>query len=223
MPALRIPEKYRPGLAVLSAMSDETFETLVVTLNTAPAPPRGQEELTAWVSSKVAGLSQSDIKRLIETLASLYRLRVRATVKVETLAVDVAEAVSKNTDLKAPSDLLKNRLVRLLSIGSLNLVDAKAKELQLEAEHMFCDARIITDLRPVFGSNVQDSPEAMIIVNTLKLGYHDSGEQQHAEIYFALDSDDISKMIDVLKRAQDKAKTLKQKLDSVGIRAIDFS
>jgi hypothetical protein len=105
----------------------------------------------------------------------------------------------------------------------LNLVDAKAKELQLEAEHTFCDARVVTDLRPVFGGNISDSPEAMILVHTLKLGYHDSGSQTHKEMYLALDADDVVKLAEILRRAQEKTKTLKGKMDSAGIRVIDLT
>ncbi len=112
--------------------------------------------------------------------------------------------------------------MRLLGIDALNLVDVKAKELQTEAEHIFCEARMITDLRPVFGSNVTDSPEAMIIVHTLKLGYHDFQSQTHREMYVAMDADDIAKLIEVLQRAEKKTKTLKDKMASIGMRLLDL-
>jgi len=140
------------------------------------------------------------------------------------LANDVAEAASKDGYFQGVStDILRDRLSRLLGLDSLNLVDAKAKELQLEAEHMFCDTRIVTDLRPVFGGNVADSPEAMIIVHTLKIGYHDAGDQKHKEMFFSVDADDIAKLAEALKRAQDKTKVLKAKMDSVGIPTVDLS
>lgn len=222
MPSINIPDRYKAGLSVLSSLSDEVFSKLEASLKTAPSP-KEQKELASWVSTEAANIRAGDLRRLIETLASLYRLRIKSGVTAETLAADVAGAASKDDEIKASRDLLQSRLVSLLEIGSLELVDAKAKELQLENEHMFCDARIVTDLRPVFGGNVSDAPDAMIIVHTLKLGYHDSKSQQHNEMFVAIDADDISKMIDILKRAQEKAKTLKRKLDAVGIRSIDFS
>jgi hypothetical protein len=220
LPSLKIPDRYKPGIVVLSALSDEVFESLDIALQKAPIPGIGQKELAAWVSSEIVGPSKQEIRRLIETLASLYRLRKRSAVQLETLVADVTEAASKD-GLNISADRLSVRLAKLLVLDSLNLIDTKAKELQLEAEHTLCDARIITDLRPVFGGNVSDSPDAMIIVHTLKLGYHNSKNQQHVEMYIALDADDIGKMIEVLKRAQEKSRTLKQKLEASGIRIMD--
>lgn len=222
MPSINIPDRYKPGLAVLANLSDDAFSKLEATLKTAPSP-REQKELTAWISTEANGITPGNLKRLVETLASLYRLRVKSSVTAEQLATDVAEAASKDDEIKASVEPLQSRLTSLLGLGSLDLIDAKAKELQLENEHTFCDARIVTDLRPVFGGNVTESPEAMIIVHTLKLGFHDSRSQQHNEMFIGIDSDDIAKLMDILLRAQEKAKTLKRSLDSVGIRSVDFS
>jgi hypothetical protein len=225
LPSIKIPSRYKAGLAVLAALSEDGFNEVIASLNATPFPPKGQKELAVWVSSKALGVSLNDLQRLIETMASLYRLRIKSEVKPEVLAKDVAEAASKDAaiTINGPADILEERLKRLLTVESFNLVDAKAKELQLEAEHTFCDARIVTDLRPVFGSNVSDSPEAMIIVQTLKLGYHDSGSQTHKEMYVALDSDDVAKLVEILRRAEEKAKTLKGKMDLAGIRLIDLT
>lgn len=221
MASIKIPDRYKAGLVVLSDLPDAIFGEVIASLNAMPSPSKGQKELTAWVSSEAKGVSLPDLQNLVETLASLYRLRVKSGVKPDVLAADVAEAASKDSALSVSADALKERLTRLLAIESLNLVDAKAKELQLEAEHTFCDARIITDLRPVFGGNVSDSPEAMIIVHTLKLGYHDSLSQTHKEMYIAVDADDVAKLTETLKRAEKKSRTLKEKLGSAGIRLIE--
>lgn len=219
--SIKIPDRYKPGLAVLAALSDDVFEKVAGSLSAMP-PAEGEKELNAWLSSEANGISPSDLQSLVQTLASLYRLRVKYGVKAEALAIDVAEAASNDAFFKQPTGALKNRLVRLLGIDALNLVDVKAKELQTEAEHIFCEARMITDLRPVFGSNVTDSPEAMIIVHTLKLGYHDFQSQTHREMYVAMDADDIAKLIEVLQRAEKKTKTLKDKMASIGMRLLDL-
>ena len=223
MSSIKIPSRYKAGLAVLAALPENGFNEVIASLNAAPFPPKGQKELATWVSTEARGVSLSDLQKLVETMASLYRLRIKSEVKPEVIAKDVAEAASKDAGINASADILEARLRRLLTVESLNLVDAKAKELQLEAEHTFCDARVVTDLRPVFGGNISDSPEAMILVHTLKLGYHDSGSQTHKEMYLALDADDVVKLAEILRRAQEKTKTLKGKMDSAGIRVIDLT
>ena len=222
MPSIKIPDRYKPGIVVLANLPDEVFSKIEASLQTAPSK-KEQKELTAWLSTEASNVTPVNLKRLIETVASLYRLKVKSGVSAEQLATAVADSASKDDEVKVPADIVRSRLASLLDIPSLELIDAKAKELQLESERTFCDARIVTDLRPVFGGNVSDSPEAMIIVHTLKLGYHDSRSQQHNEMFIGIDADDIATLIDILKRAQEKTKTLKRKLDSVSIRYIDFS
>jgi hypothetical protein len=217
--SLKIPDRYKPGLVVLSSLQDDTFDKVTAALKSSP-PPRGEKELAVWISSEVKGPSPQDIKRLIETLASLYRLRTRSAVKLDALSSDVAQAAARD-GLDISIDRVKDRLTTVLVIDSLNLTDTKAKELQLEEEHTLCDARIITDLRPVFGGNVADTPEAMIIVHTLKLGYHNSSNPQHLDMYVALDADDISRLIEVLKRAQEKSRTLKKQFEGGGVRFVE--
>lgn len=219
MSPLKIPERYKAGLVVLNGLSDETFQKVLAGVQAAPGPPKGQKELAVWLSSELPEIGLSQLQRLIDTLASLYRLRIRSSTSPETLATDVSRAATRDGEI--PSDALKERLASLLAVASLNLLDAKARELQFEAEHTFCEARILTDLRPVFGSEVVESPEAMIIVQTLKLGYHNTGSQQHLDVFIALDDSDISKLIDTLKRAQDKARTLKQTLAMANIRTLE--
>ncbi|MFY9951431.1 MAG: hypothetical protein WAK27_22210 [Candidatus Sulfotelmatobacter sp.] len=223
MATIKIPDRYKPGLAVLAALPEEVFNQVIATLDTTPSAPRGQKELTAWLSSEAKSVTPTDLRKLVDTLASLYRLRVKSNVTSEVLATDVADAASKDARLGTSADIVRSRLTQLLAINALNLVDAKARELQLEAEHSFCDARMITDIRPVFGSNVSDSPEAMIIVHTLKLGYHDSASQTHKEMYVALDEDDIVTLTTLLKRTQDKTKALKKQMASVGIELVDIT
>jgi hypothetical protein len=221
---IRIPDRYKPGLSVLGRMSETDFDLVFAGLKASPAPSKGQKELTAWISSEAKTLIPTDLKRMIDALASLYRLRTRSEVSPDVLANDVKDAAAKDGYFQGLSaDILRDRLVQLLALDSLNVVDAKAKELQLEAEHRFCDTRIVTDLRPVFGGNVVGTPEAMIIVHTLKIGYHDSNDQKHKEMYFALDADDLAALSEALKRAQDKTKALKAKMDSVGIATVDLS
>jgi hypothetical protein len=222
LPSLKIPDRFKPGIVVLGTLSEESFNQVMSSLSSAPLPPKGHKELNSWVASEIKDVTATDLKRVIETLVSLYRLRIKSKVEPEVLASDVVESASTEPSLKGlPSDLLRERLNRALTVTSLDLVDAKAKELQQEYERTFCDARIVTDLRPVFGGNVTDSPDTMIIVHTLKLGFHDS-RGKHKDIFVSLDTDEIGQLIDVLKRALAKNKTLKGKMDAMGIQAADI-
>lgn len=123
-------------------------------------------------------------------------------------------------DRPLPSQNIHGLAAVILSI-SFNIVAIKAKELQLESERTFCDARILTDIRPVFRDKVGDKPEAMIVVHTLKIVAHEA--TGHKEFYVALDAEDIQSLKKTLERAEDKARSLKNIIDASGSRSIDLS
>ncbi len=157
-------------------------------------------------------------------LTSLYRVRVRANASLQQLAEDVCEALRAEGVMPGErEEQFKDRLATILAVEALSVVATKAQELRTEFERTFCDARIITDMRPVFGGNVEDAPTAMIIVHTLKLGYHDTNSSEHKELFIALDNEDMGKLAEQLVRASKKEKTLKTRLEAAGIKFVDLS
>jgi hypothetical protein len=223
---MKIPARYKPGILVLASLTEHQFIEVSDALKKVPPSPQDQRQLAAWVTPEVKSLGEKELSSLLETLSSLYRLRSKHDVSPEKLSHDVYAATRSDTDLRIEDERVpafKERLAKFMAVDSLNVVFAKAKELQLETERTLCEARILTDLRPVFAGNVADSPTAMIILHTLKVGYHDTNFAEHKEMFIALDEDDIEKLKETLVRAQLKAKTLKSRLDAAGIRAIDFS
>ncbi len=126
---------------------------------------------------------------------------------------DLCEAMNEVDELKLTEERrasFKERMIRLLGIESLGTF-AKAKDLQAENERTFCDARILTDLRPVFGKSIQDGPKGLVIVHLLKLGYHqDQGE--HESFFVALDAEDLNTLKAVIERAEIKAEVIKSKI-----------
>jgi hypothetical protein len=222
---LKIPERYKPGISILASISDATFEEIVTGLKQIPSPAKDHKELAAWVAAEAKSISPSELEQVVDTLTSLYRLRSKNEVSPERLARDVQSSAASDTELAISGEkgmALGRRVAVAAALDSLNVVRVKAKELQLEAERVLCDFRVLTDLRPVFGSNVKDTPTAMIIVHTLKLGYHHTDSAKHRDIFMALDLDDIVKLQEALRRAEEKTKTLKAKLEAVGISSVDL-
>jgi hypothetical protein len=220
---LVIPERYRPGLAVLLNTPDQAFDELLIALQHAPESA-GHKELAAWVSPEVKNIPASDVTKIVDSLTSLFRVRLRTERSVEQLARDVTAALRANLEIsETAGEIFAERLSRLLTIKSLNVIETKASELKAEYQHTFCDARVFTDLRPVFGESAEESPSAMLLVHTLKLGYHDSRANKHKEFHLSLDSGDLITLKRAIERAESKSKTLKSKLESAGIKSIDLS
>jgi DNA-directed RNA polymerase subunit F len=222
--AITIPDRYRDGLGAIARLNDKTFSEVYDALTRAPSETPSQKELAAGVAGEVTAIDGEDVKKIVEVLTSLYQVRNRANISPEKLANDVYEAVQKDApSLVQKQDVaeIKNRLAKFLRLESLNVVTMKAKELQMDVERQFCEARILTDLRPIFGSEV-DAPKAMIVVHSLKLGYHDAATGRHEELFVAIDEEDIRKLKEVLDRAERKAKSLVSRLQAAGIRTVEL-
>jgi hypothetical protein len=217
---LTIPAPYQPGVSALASLPETAYRQLLDALSRAPSTFNNQRELVAWIASEVKSIPPAEVVRIIRTLVSLYRLRSRQpNTSVQEIAKDVAIAAREipNFTFDESIDFIQ-RLASLLVLDSLNTTALKAKELQLESERTFCEARIITDIRPVFGDNIDEAP-TMMIVHTLKIGFH---EPEHKDMYVALDAADIIGLKKTLGRAEEKANKLKTILDAAGIRSIDL-
>jgi hypothetical protein len=226
MAFLRVPARYRDGIVVLAALDDISFLEVYEALNNAPNAMATPSDLAAKVESEIKALGSEDVKKLISALTSLYRVRDKANISADRLSNDLYDAIQKEGGSLVSNenaDTFKSRLTRFLNLASLNVVATKARELQVDVEKAFCEARILTDLRPVFGSDVSSGPMAMIVVHTMKLSYHEGAKGEIKEIFIGIDNDDILRLKQILGRAEDKAKTLESHLQEAGIKFADLA
>jgi hypothetical protein len=206
-------------------LSDDAFDEVYTSLLQAPRDVASQKELAAQVSALVTKTDAKEIRNIVEVLTSLRQLRSRTNASAEKVARDVYDALQAeegSPGLGERADQLKVRLGKSLALETLDILTSKAKELQTDAERIFCEARILTDLRPVFGQEV-DSPKAMIVVHALKLAYHDGATGRLEEIFVALDDEDVRRLKLVAERAERKSKSLLSRLEAAGIKTIDPS
>ena len=216
--ALRIPDEHKPAIAKLLMLPDETAAELAsVIRNTALElyQDRGLDKAL----SKISSIRSHERFLLLEMLMSLYATRSNIGVSSEDFADQVLDATerAKIKELaltKENRDKFKKRLVEFLNIKTLAIA-SKAVGILFENEHCLTSARIVTDIRPVFGDDVSNAPDAAMIVHMLKIEYVHRGEPD--EFFVALDTKDIEKLMDVLRRAQTKAKSIELMLQKATI------
>jgi hypothetical protein len=109
-------------------------------------------------------------------------------------------------------------LEKLMSIDTLNVV-AKALRLQRDGEHLYCTAKILSDIRPVFGSDPNARPLGAVLTHTLKVGYHKGSD--HREFHIILDANDLEALEEVINRARAKDKTLREFLNAANLPSLD--
>jgi hypothetical protein len=222
MTALRIPQRHESGLAKLVALKDESVEELISALQSAP-PKLLPGDLSVELVSEVRTIPPDDLRDVMGALISLCRTGLRHQLQPKELAEELLGAMRRR-DLEglrlSPEQeaSFRDRLVRLLGVDSLVIV-AKALGVLRNNDNMFCSARVLTDIRPVFGSDPEATPAAAVIVHTLNLTFHH--EDRLKDFYIAMDTGDIQTLRKVLDRAELKANSLKLALQKAGITYLD--
>lgn len=228
MAKLNIPERYRPTLSSIRSLSERDAQQIRAVMDqVASAQPRnsGAElELpsdpgAAMVAVRNASsrVEIANFTKILDLLITLYEIKSQRDVTVEEFVDGVSDAMEEldNPEYRlAPSERpdFAGKLLTLLNAEIFALV-AKAQDLVTEDERTFCHARILTDLRPIFGSNVEDGPKAMIAMHTLKLAFHEQGSSDdHGEFYVALDAEDLQALRKLIDRAEAKARSLQSAL-----------
>ena len=159
---------------------------------------------------------------MLETIYTLYHIRELAGVEHSQFLDDLMEAIQKSSVLKLQQKeipKLRTLLGKLLNVESLNLV-AKAGRLQRDGERLYCTAKILSDIRPVFGSDPATGPVGAVLTHTLKVGYHEGKE--HREFHIVLDSSDLDGLDEVVHRAQAKDRSLRDLLKSASLPNLDI-
>ncbi len=216
-----IPAPFRLGFARIKQLSPADFEAIVTALERAPTVG-GLKELTSAVLQQVPTLKRQEIEHILRTLFSLciYVADEETPLSENLASLSSAMQTSGRPELALSEEEkieFEKRLDRLLRISAVSK-SAKVQRLRLEYPNTFSDARILTDMRPIF-DKPEKRPVGCAIAHILKLSYHEGGD--HKEFYIALDTDDLETLKKVLQRAETKAASLKSVLEVAGLP--DFS
>lgn len=219
MAALEIPEEYRSGIAKLLALDDGSAEALISALNHAP-PTISTFELSSILAPKVTRVSREEIEDITDSLVSLYLTNQHHPDLEDELVEDICDAMNESgvEELKIPEDKrdhFKKLLTALLKAEAI-VYPSKAIGVLRDNERMFCNARILTDIRPVFSSNVHTPPKAAVIVHMLNITYHEG--RQLKDFYVGLDVDDVETLRMVLERADIEAKSIRSVLEAARLK-----
>jgi hypothetical protein len=203
-----IPTDDQEGFALLKDISDDTFNQLLLKIE-------NDDE-----SNSVTGLSSAQTAHIINAIYSASAVRVSADVALDEFINDLCASLPEGFFGPDQDEArFRERLTRVLSIESV-IVVAKAFALHSEHERQFCSARIFTDARPVYADDPAAPPSAMVITHTLKINFHGEGGRLH-EIYLGIGSKGISDLMKVLERAKDKAKSLKETVETKKLQFLD--
>jgi hypothetical protein len=193
-------------------MSDEAAQALVTALRN-ETRLLTTDRLVKHVAESVPGLTETS-DDIVEALISLTTLLPDEGGGATELAQDVAYSRDLELDDEA-RETFAGRLQPMLEVESLALA-AKASDLVTEYDRVFHDARVLTDLRPVFGKDPAEGPKAGTLIATLKIEYHPPQGGIDSEFY-ALEHADLIRLRDTLDRAIVKHTSMRSVMDTINL------
>jgi hypothetical protein len=213
-----IPKRFHEGIKQVTAINPETYEAIIDGLSLSQLT----SSLTK-LAEKVSiakSLSKEKTQELIISVGGLcYFIEKDTVVKdfVENVFVIANKEKLINEEKDSDSkQIFKDRLLTLLTSEQL-FYASKASHLAQEFGNLFVSARLMTDIRPVFRLDTKESPQAGMIFHHMHVHYRRDHEGDHKDIYFTLDSEDISTLKELLTRAETKQKSLQEIFNKSGM------
>jgi hypothetical protein len=211
VPALGVPHPYREPLTKLAGLSDDKASELVAAI--AALDRFAPVSLIEVASAAIL----DDGGSVWEKQLALPLLALRGQLRKMT-PEEIAERLSESGDLdldEAARSRFRARAAAILGtpvFGSTGV----ATDLQTLNERNYQSARIVTDLRPVFGDDVTVAPGGAVIVETLQIQTwgRDGGSQL---LFVSMDEFDLRALQSIVERALDKTETLKTFIAEKGL------
>jgi hypothetical protein len=218
MPRLTVPADQKAGLTKLRQLNSAQLAEFTSALEKAPLR-MFYFQVARDVSARVKSIQSEDIESIIESLWQMEFLRFSVEAPREPFMEDMREAmvaagVAGSDEIAAFMPVVD----KLLQTPSLSTA-AKARALLTDG-NSYCRSRVLTDVRPVFGTEITENPKAAMVVHHLALSYHGSGLEV-SDVLVSLDSDDIEDLIGTLQRAQMKQKRLQSLLTEAKVTFLD--
>jgi hypothetical protein len=220
MASMEIPESDIPKLEKIANLSDATFKSLLAAFKAAE-PSINFEEYSASLIKASPELKELDLLSIISIVLALYRSKDVSGFDSEKVVGLAARFLSERYSDRFPKErltLLLNRIKELFDSGNSATMASRAFNVLGGHTNVFTEARIFSDIRPVFGDSV-DSVQAAVMVHNLKLSFSHNNEKK--EIFLALDNDDIETLKKVIERAEKKTKAMTVFLERSQVKFLD--
>jgi uncharacterized protein YfkK (UPF0435 family) len=212
----RIPDIYRPGFIKMKALSPSEVESISEALSKSPLSG-GLRGMIGTVGERVPSLTRKEVEDILRALYSLYLYRHDSEGTLPKFVSELIAAMgSSGKELTLTEDekgKFQDTISKLLNVDALQIA-SKAEELRQDYACTFYDAKILTDVRPIF-AKPEDRPIGVAITHTLKIVYHKGSA--HKEFYVAMDAEDLEKMKRVVQRAETKASSLASLIKSANL------
>lgn len=204
-PPIAIPAAQKPAFDEITRLSDDAFQALLACLADGRVDAEPQE-LVDQTAEKMASHTALG-GHILSAVVGLRMAMDRSALKLNDVAKGVADdAVKKQWVEPSGRDVLSRRITSLLSTHKVQ-VAAKAYSLANADAAPFIEARIITDIRPIFSDNDDGlGLSGSVIIHQLRIEVDGYEANQHS----ALSTSDLLKLKRVVDRALEKDRSLRE-------------
>jgi hypothetical protein len=207
-----IPQKYERAFRDLVELESDNLALFSAALKRI-RPSLSYSEILENIGP-VPGIDGAKARRLVELAIWLGSLEgeYRQTNGFKRLLSSIRDMVPLEQPLM--QILLDQRVSELADNDVVRLV-AKAADIVSDNKTNFQDARIISEIRPVF-SDADEIPKAAVVVHNCKIVHYEDFASK--EFYFTLETKDLVVLRAVVDRALKKAEQLEKMLSDFGVQ-----
>lgn len=203
-----VPPPFRAAIDEIANLPADQWESLLSALSKEPAANLGK-----LVASAASATSRppEEIGRLVTLLLNSMLAYQEGDDAADDLAAAVAnQAPSWEQQNAAWRSALVSRFQETFEAEATFGVAAKSATVVSDSPNSFCDARILTDIRPIFTRNLD--AKGFAVLHFLRVSAH-SDDGAVRENFFSLSSEDLATLRTTIDRAQKKEEALRSQLE----------
>lgn len=215
--ALGIPPRFRVALNRIASLSDADLEALATALTTLPPFP-SRSTIRASIASVIAADEEVDNDRVTDALLNLAVQRRRWG------ADELANLIASSSLLTVPEERRESfeRLIKTAVDADALLGAARGLDVVFDRENILSEARILTDIRPVFGDEVEPNLRGAAVISTLSIDYY-AGAGGPKKVQLAIDERDLRRLNVAIERALKKGSALRELLSTTDTQYFDYT
>jgi len=194
---LRIPKEDFESLIELLSFSDSEFNSIIEDI----------EKISIDLDIKSIESKLKDITSNYKVILGLYFTFCKFDIPEEKFSQQLTDYYKSKIDDKSSNGKIKKRLLKLFKKNNPIRVAVKSRILISEVSNLYHESRIITDVRPVFSSNEENSVIGKVILSNLKISYRK--DDAFKEFFVTLEEEDLEELKKIIDRAIKKTKQLK--------------
>jgi hypothetical protein len=201
---LRIPPEHRAAVAALTQLPAKSIEEIAAAIESGPPRLRAvREAVSRYITEEVDAVAAA-----LTSLA--YVVATTTDYTVEQVMADIRTGLGEEA---GDADLT-------VLLGSPTLVAlSKTVDLRTSYERILSDFRIITDIRPIFGAEVEEKIESAIVTHVARITYATADSVQ--ECFVGLTHRDLLDMREKVERALTKEKRAHDFIEHRGGRVLE--